>query len=332
MKNKIRILGLALFFFLTTSIYTLDVPRLQGRFIDLAEVTEPGFRNYMETILIDHEKKTSNQIAVLIIPNLGGEILEEYSLKVAESWKLGQKGKDNGVLMLIAIDDRKMRIEVGYGLEADLPDVICRRILDHKLKPNFKNQNYEQGIQEGLEAISKAIEKSYSNEEADFYNPNLEYYASSNERQFENLGPLSILDDMPYESDLPWLLKLFITIFFLFVVGIFTYIAAFTPYVGWFIAFFLVPFWAIFPCAVYGKRFGIPIFLTYASTMLIWKVFALITPWGRAKMNQFSTSSGNGSSSSWSSSGGGGFSSSSSSSSSSGGGGSFGGGGSSSSW
>ncbi|NCN10291.1 MAG: TPM domain-containing protein [Leptospira sp.] len=334
MKFKFLIFSLSFLVFHTTSILSLEVPPLEGRFIDLAYVTDDAFQSLMENRLIDHERNSSNQIAVLIIPTLEGEILEEYSLKVVESWKLGQKDKDNGVLMLIAIKDRKMRIEVGYGLEGDLPDIICKRILDNKLKPNFKKGNYAEGIQEGIETIITAIGKSYTNEEANFYDPNSDYYATSNQGDFANFGPLSILDGLPYESDIPWFFQVFVSAFFLLVVGIFTYIAAFTPYVGWFIAAFLVPFWAIFPSAILGKKYGIPILFTYLALMISWKIFALVSPWGRKKMNNFSPGSSSGSKGGWSSSGGG-FSSSGSSSSSSsfgGGGGSFGGGGSSSSW
>jgi uncharacterized protein len=108
---------------------------------------------------------TSNQIAVLIIPSLNGEALEDYAIKVAhQEWKLGQKDKDNGVLLLIVIDDRKVRIEAGYGLEGVLTDALSSRINRNEIVPFFKQGDYDNGVKAGVTAIMKAIKGEYKND------------------------------------------------------------------------------------------------------------------------------------------------------------------------
>jgi uncharacterized protein len=140
----------------------LPVPELWGtRIHDEAKVLSPGFAAQLEQIIKAHEDSTSNQIAVLIVPSLQGEVIEEYTLKVSETWKLGQKDKDNGVLLFISINDRKARIEVGEGLEGPLPDAICNQIIRNELAPYFRQDNYEGGVLASVTAIIKAIEGEY---------------------------------------------------------------------------------------------------------------------------------------------------------------------------
>jgi uncharacterized protein len=140
----------------------LAVPELWGtRVHDEAKVLSPGFVSQLEQLLKAHEDSTSNQIAVLIVPSLNGEVLEEYTLRVSEAWKLGQGEKDNGVLLFIAISDRKARIEVGEGLEGPLPDAICNQIIRNELAPYFRQDNYEGGVLASANAIIKAIAGEY---------------------------------------------------------------------------------------------------------------------------------------------------------------------------
>jgi uncharacterized protein len=101
------------------------------------------------------EKETGHQIAVLTVPSLEGEDLEGFSIKVAETWKIGKKGFDNGAILLIARNDRKLRIEVGYGLEGVLPDAIASRIIREVIVPHFRADDYPGGIEVGVEAIIK---------------------------------------------------------------------------------------------------------------------------------------------------------------------------------
>ena len=106
-----------------------EVPFLTGRVVDNAEILKPATREKITAALKAHEQASGDQIAVLTVPTIGGESIEEYAVKVFENWKLGQKGKDNGVLMIVAPQDRKMRIEVGYGLEGTLTDAAASRII-----------------------------------------------------------------------------------------------------------------------------------------------------------------------------------------------------------
>ena len=110
------------------------VPELWGQRVhDDAHVLKQETIDALEKQLKAYEDSTSNQIAILTVQSLDGEVLEEYSLKVAEAWRLGQKDKDNGVLLLIAVDDHKMRIEVGHGLEGVLTDTHSNRIIRNEM-------------------------------------------------------------------------------------------------------------------------------------------------------------------------------------------------------
>lgn len=110
----------------------------------------------LQTSLEQLEAEDGTQIAVLIIPTLNGESLEEYTLRVAETWKLGQEDKDNGALLLVAIEDREMRIEVGYGLEDRLTDLMTGRIITERIIPAFRNGDLDSGVQAGVEAMISA--------------------------------------------------------------------------------------------------------------------------------------------------------------------------------
>src|SRR5205814_1698756 len=120
-----------------------DVPFLTGRVVDNAEILKRETRDRLAVVLKSHEEATTNQIAVLTIPTIGEEAIEEYAVKVFESWKLGQKGKDNGVLLVVAPKDRKLRIEVGYGLEGALTDAVSSRIIRNVITPSFKAGDFD---------------------------------------------------------------------------------------------------------------------------------------------------------------------------------------------
>jgi uncharacterized protein len=139
----------------------LDVPSLTGRVVDLAGVLPPQDVQHLSERLKVHEEKTGNQVAVLILPSLEGEPLEEYSHRVATAWKLGHKGTDNGVLLLVALKERKLRIEVGYGLEGTLTDLRSSRIIRQEIVPRFKGGDIPGGVRAGTDAILKTIEGTY---------------------------------------------------------------------------------------------------------------------------------------------------------------------------
>jgi uncharacterized protein len=134
---------------------------LTGRVVDLAHVLPAFDSAQLSDQLRAHEEKTGNQVAVLIIPSLEGEALEEYSHRVATTWKLGQKGTDNGVLLLVVLKERKLRIEVGYGLEGTLTDLRSAHIIRHEIVPRFKAGDIPAGVRAGTEAILKTIEGTY---------------------------------------------------------------------------------------------------------------------------------------------------------------------------
>jgi uncharacterized protein len=118
-------------------------------------------RDRLERKLVAAEQQSSNQIVVAIFRSLQGENLEDYSIRLARSWRGGQRGLDNGVIFLIFIDDRKMRLEVGYGLEASLTDAISGSIIRDVVAPPFREGRYAEGIEAGLDAIGRAIAGAY---------------------------------------------------------------------------------------------------------------------------------------------------------------------------
>ncbi|HSF67482.1 MAG TPA: TPM domain-containing protein [Nitrospiraceae bacterium] len=148
--------------FFAASAWALDVPPLTGRVVDLAHLLPADVAASISRDLDAHEAKTSNQVAVLILPSLEGEPLESFSHRVATTWKLGQKGTDNGVLLLIALNERKVRIEVGYGLEGTLTDLRSAHIIRQEIVPRFRNGDMAGGITAGLQAILSTIEGTYA--------------------------------------------------------------------------------------------------------------------------------------------------------------------------
>lgn len=141
--------------------HALDVPPLTGRVVDLAHVLPASAVESVSARLASHEAATSNQVAVLIVPSLEGDALEEFSHRVATTWKLGQKGTDNGVLLLVAIQERKVRIEVGYGLEGTLTDARSARIIRNDVVPRFRAGDLMGGVAAGIDAIVRTIEGTY---------------------------------------------------------------------------------------------------------------------------------------------------------------------------
>jgi len=162
MKKVFKGISLFLLLFgMSMSLFALDVPVLRSRVTDMAGVLSPSERQHIEERLYLFETQTSNQLAVLIIPTLDDEALEDYSIRVVDKWKLGDKTKENGVLLLIVSNDRKMRIEVGYGLEGVLTDLIASQIIRNDIAPYFRQDNYYAGIAAGLNSIMQATHNEY---------------------------------------------------------------------------------------------------------------------------------------------------------------------------
>ena len=135
----------------------LPIPPLAARVTDLTHTLAPPEIAALEAKLADWEARTSNQLVVLMVPTTLPEPIESYSLRVAEKWKIGRKGQDNGALFLVAKNDRKMRIEVGYGLEGVLTDVTARRIIAENVAPSFRDGRYAAGIDAGVDRIISVV-------------------------------------------------------------------------------------------------------------------------------------------------------------------------------
>jgi uncharacterized protein len=150
-----------IFLLLPLNVVALEVPKLNGYVNDLASVISPETELKIERFLRSFESSDSTQLVVLTIDSLEGEALEEYSLKVVESWKIGQKEKDNGALLLIAKQEREIRIEVGYGLEGKLTDLLAGRIIDNEIKPRFQAGDFDGGVIAGVASMAEAVRGEY---------------------------------------------------------------------------------------------------------------------------------------------------------------------------
>jgi uncharacterized protein len=143
----------------------LEVPPLKGRVNDYAAMLAPATVDQLDRSLAAFEQEQSTQIVVLTVASLAGDSLEDFSLRVAESWKIGRKGLDNGALLLIARDDRKIRIEVGYGLEGRLTDLAAGRIIRDVITPQFRNGSFDQGVINGVTVMMAAVKGEFSAEQ-----------------------------------------------------------------------------------------------------------------------------------------------------------------------
>ncbi|HUI09826.1 MAG TPA: TPM domain-containing protein [Bacteroidota bacterium] len=282
-----------------------DVPLLTGRVVDNAGLLSPETVSRLTDLLRRHEDSTSNQVAVLTIATLAGEDLDAYSMRVAEAWKLGTRARDNGLILLVVRDDRKVRIEVGRGLEGVLPDITCGLIIRRVIIPRFREGDFDGGITSGVDAILAALHGSY---------------APPAENASPDLGGTLVGGAI-----------------FTVVVGLFTLIVLFArgPQM-WFLYFFLIPFWFLFPIAFLGLAAGLIAGGSYALLVPLARLWMSRSSAGKslhARMSSFPLFAGV-ASSGWSSgsSSSGGASSWSSGGDFSGGGGGFSGGGASGSW
>ena len=285
------------------SAAALEVPYLAGRVNDLAGMVDADTRTRLEARLAALEEATGAQVVVLTVPGLEGENLEDFSLRVAETWRLGRGEVDDGVLFLVARDDRKMRLEVGYGLEGRLTDALAGRILDGAVRPRFRDGDFAGGVEAGVEAVAGLLEG-----DPDALPPE-RLESEGGENRAVGAGVLA---------------------FFLVVILPFVASALFTKgFGGWFLYLFLMPFWGIFPFAILGAPWGL---VPLAAWVVVGGVARLLFAGARGdalrKRHPWLVGTGRGGGG-WSSrGGGGGFSGGGFS----GGGGSFGGGGASSSW
>ena len=241
----------------TGTALAADVPYLTGRVVDNAEILAPATRDKLTAALKAHEDASTDQIAVLTVPTIGGEAIEQYATRVFDAWKLGQKGKDNGVLVIVVPNDRKMRIEVGYGLEGTLTDVVSNRIIRDRMTPRFKEGNYDRGVSDGVNTIIATLEGR-----ADALPANVAATKSSSAK------PLMQIDG----PELSWPMRILLGAFIFGIIGIFTVVGVMTPGVGWFLYVFLIPFWAMFPLIIVGARGTLWLLGTYVVAYPIAKL------------------------------------------------------------
>jgi uncharacterized protein len=158
------------------------VPPLTGRVVDKTATLSSSDVASLDRTLKDFEARKGSQVAVLIVPTTQPETIEQYSLRVAEAWKIGRKKIDDGAILVVAKDDRKLRIEVGYGLEGALTDVTSKRIIDEVITPKFRSGDFAGGISDGVNRILRVIDG--------------EPLPAPPQRQQQNTGLLSYIDPL----------------------------------------------------------------------------------------------------------------------------------------
>lgn len=151
-------LGLALGAAVAAPAALVPVPPLSARVTDLTGTLDAPQVQRLEAMLSEVEARKGAQVAVLVLPSTAPETIEQYGIRVVEQWKLGRKGVDDGALLLVARDDRTLRIEVGYGLEGALPDAIASRIINETIVPEFRRGDFAAGIEAGVRRIVSVID------------------------------------------------------------------------------------------------------------------------------------------------------------------------------
>lgn len=140
----------------------IEFPKLAGRVVDNAGMLGAAAESRLTQALAGYEQQTGNQLVVVTLESLHGNAIETFGYQLGRHWQLGQKGKDNGVLFIVAKEERKLRIEVGYGLEGDLTDAVSANIIHGVIRPAFKRGQFEQGIEAGVQSIIEALDGDYT--------------------------------------------------------------------------------------------------------------------------------------------------------------------------
>lgn len=158
MKSTLKLVLLLQLITFSTLLYgQVNVPKLERRVTDQIGLLSASQINTIESQLQTLEKEKGSQVVVLIVDSSKPETIEQFSIRVADKWKIGRGDPDDGVLLLVAKSDRKIRIEVGYGLEGAIPDALAKRIVDNLMVPHFRDGDYYLGIEEGVESIISLI-------------------------------------------------------------------------------------------------------------------------------------------------------------------------------
>ncbi len=154
---------LALLFVGSLSAAEVIPPRPQFYFNDYASLVAPATATRLNHLLASFERTNSSQVIVAIFPKLqSSSSIEDYTVRVAQAWQVGQRDKKNGAILFVFVADRKTYLQVGYGLEGALPDILCKRIIENEVLPAFRNNDYETGITRGVQAILAAIRGEYT--------------------------------------------------------------------------------------------------------------------------------------------------------------------------
>ncbi|HKX11791.1 MAG TPA: TPM domain-containing protein [bacterium] len=147
---------------LATPALALDVPPPPDHYVtDQAGILSPTLKNQLEESLAAFERDTSNQVLVATFPDLGGASIEDFGIRLSERWQPGQSGRNNGAILIVSKNDRKVRIEVGYGLEGPLPDAVAKSIIQNEILPRFKSGDFDGGVKAGVDAIVQATAGEY---------------------------------------------------------------------------------------------------------------------------------------------------------------------------
>ncbi|WP_425351572.1 TPM domain-containing protein [Phyllobacterium brassicacearum] len=192
------LLAAVLLLLMLASAFTAELPALTGRVVDAANVIDPATREQITQKLAAFEAKSSDQVVVVTVPSLDGEEIEPYSNRLYRAWALGQKQENNGVLLVVAPNDRKVRIEVGYGLEGTLTDLLSKLIIENAIIPGFRSGDFSGGISRGVDGILTVL--------------------SGDAAELEARARRNIQEE---SSDVDWFMLIFVTIFvFMFFSGL----------------------------------------------------------------------------------------------------------------
>ncbi len=238
-----------------------EVPYLSGRITDNAEIFSQDSRGRLAAMMKAHEDATTNQIAILTMPSLENGSVEEFAARVFESWKLGRKGKDNGVLIIISPGDKRARIEVGRGLQGRITEEAAGRIVRDLMTPSFNLGDYDQGMEDGLRVVIGMLDVPGTPETA------------TQEKAQASSEFFSGVEDIPITE------RILIGAFIFGIIGLFTIIGVVTPGAGWFLYLFLIPFWAMFPIIVVGTHGALVLLIIYLVGFPAAKLYLTRSVW-----------------------------------------------------
>lgn len=157
MLRRCFALALILFSLNAWSAGEVALPTLSGHVVDQTATLSPDVKNAFETRLSTLEKDQGTQIVILILPTTQPESIEQFGIRLADAWKIGRKGVDDGIIVIVAKDDRHMRIEVGYGLEGAVPDALAKRIVAEQMAPRFREGDFAGGLTASLDSLEKLV-------------------------------------------------------------------------------------------------------------------------------------------------------------------------------